>query len=215
MTTTIAATDPQALPWALEALQRGALIAIPTDTVYGLAARLDRPRALRRLYEAKGRPVDRAIPILIADLDQLPALTRELPDGVLELARQFWPGPLTIVLPRGARVPDLIASGDTVGLRMPDHPFTLALLAGAGGALAVTSANRSGEPNLADPAAVAGALAGQVELVLDSGRAPGGQASTVLALTPAGPTILREGPVAAATLRAAWDTIQATSAQRG
>ena len=208
MTTLITAGDPQALPWALDALERGALVAIPTDTVYGLAARLDRPAALRRLYEAKGRPEDRAIPVLLSNADLISDLTTGLPDGAEEFAGRFWPGPLTIVLPRGPRVPDLVTAGrDTVGLRMPNHPFALALIEAAGGALAVTSANRSGEPSLRDPAAVAEALAGEVELVVDSGSTPGGRASTVVALALSGPTVLREGPLDAATLRAAWAAV--------
>ncbi len=208
MTTLIAAGDPQALPWALDALERGALVAIPTDTVYGLAARLDRPAALRRLYEAKGRPEDRAIPVLLSNADLISDLTTDLPDRAEEFAGRFWPGPLTIVLPRGPRVPDLVTAGrDTVGLRMPNHPFALALIEAAGGALAVTSANRSGEPSLRDPAAVAEALEGEVELVVDSGLTPGGRASTVVALAPSGPTVLREGPLDAETLRAAWAAV--------
>ena len=210
MTTLIAASDPQALPWALDALARGALVAIPTDTVYGLAARLDRPEALQRLYEAKGRPADRAIPVLVSRPDLLSDLTIDLPDGAEEFAARCWPGPLTIVLPRSARVPDLVtAGGDTVGLRMPDHPFALALIEACGGALAVTSANRSGEPALRDPAEVAAALGGEVELIADSGLAPGGQASTVLALDADGPRVLREGPIDAAALRAVWDDVRA------
>ena len=205
MTVLIAASDPQALPWALDALARGALVAIPTDTVYGLAARLDRPEALRRLYEAKGRPADRAIPVLVSNADLLSELTTDLPEGAEEFAARFWPGPLTIVLPRNAKVPDLVtAGGATVGLRMPDHPFALALIEGCGGALAVTSANRSGEPSLRDPAIVAEVLAGEVELVVDSGPTPGGQASTVVALTATDLIVLREGPLDAGTLRAAW-----------
>ncbi len=208
MTTLIPASDPQALPWALDALERGALVAIPTDTVYGLAARLDRPAALRRLYEAKGRPDDRAIPVLLSNADLISELTTGLPDGAEEFAGRFWPGPLTIVLPRGPRVPDLVtAGGDTVGLRMPDHPFALALIEAAGGALAVTSANRSGETSLRDPAAVAEALGSEIELVIDSGPTPGGRASTVVALAPAGPTNLREGPLDTETLRTAWGAV--------
>ena len=93
----VAANDPQALPWALDALERGALVVIPTDTVYGLAARLDRPEALERLYTAKGREAGKAIPVLIADADQLSTLTTDLPDGAEEFAARFWPGPLTML----------------------------------------------------------------------------------------------------------------------
>ncbi len=205
---TIAANDPQALPWALEALERGALVAIPTDTVYGLAARLDRPEALARLYEAKGRPADRALPVLLSNADLISELTVGMPAPTEEFVGRFWPGPLTVVLPRGPRVPDLVtAGGDTVGLRMPRHPFALALIEGCGGALAVTSANRSGEPDLRDPRAVEAALGEAVELVIDGGLTPGGRASTVIALAPDGPRILREGPVEEAILRTAWEEL--------
>lgn len=208
VTTRIAANDPQALPWAAEALERGALVAIPTDTVYGIAARLDREGALRRLYAAKGRPAEKAIPVLVSDADLLDHLARDLPPGAEEFAARFWPGPLTIVLPRGAAIPDLVTGGgDTVGLRMPAHPFALELLEACGGALAVTSANRSGAPSLSDPAAVEAALGGAVELIVDSGATPGSRPSTVIALTAAGPAVLREGPIDAATLRAVWEEL--------
>ena len=95
----IAANDPQALPWALDALERGELIVIPTDTVYGLAARLDRPEALEQLYTAKGREADKAIPVLMSEGERLASLTDGAPVGVAEFAARFWPGPLTIVLP--------------------------------------------------------------------------------------------------------------------
>lgn len=211
MVTRISASDPQALPWALDALQRGALVAIPTDTVYGLAARLDHPGALRRLYEAKGRPEDRPIPVLVSRADLLRELTVNPPPGAEEFAARFWPGPLTIALPRDERVPDLVTAGrDTVGLRMPDHPFALALIEACGGALAVTSANRSGEPSLRDPDAVMAALGDEVELIVDSGPAPGGWASTVIALTARGPVVLREGPIDLAALTAAWAAVNAS-----
>ena len=204
----VPANDPQALAWALNALERGALVVIPTDTVYGLAARLDRPQALERLYVAKGRQADKAIPVLISDANRLSALTRDLPAGAEEFAARFWPGPLTIVLPRSAAVPDLVtAGGETVGVRMPAHPFALEVIAGCGGALAVTSANRSGEPSLCDAAEVERSIGPAVELIVDSGITPGGQASTVIALTDPGPVILRDGPIGAAELRAAWEAV--------
>jgi L-threonylcarbamoyladenylate synthase len=206
----VAANDPQALAWALDALERGALVVIPTDTVYGVAARLDRPQALERLYVAKGRQADKAIPVLISDANLLSDLTRDLPEGAEEFAARFWPGPLTIVLPRSAVVPDLVtAGGETVGVRMPAHPFALEVIAGCGGALAVTSANRSGEPSLCDAADVERSIGSAVELILDSGITPGGQASTVIALADPGPIILREGPIGTEALRAAWEATRA------
>ena len=141
---------PGALQEAAEILARDGLVVFPTDTVYGVGARLDRPAGLARLYAAKGRPAEKAIPVLVAGAEHLARLTRDLPPGAAAFAARFWPGALTIVLPRSDAVPDLVtAGGDTVGLRMPDHPFALDLITRCGGALAVTSANRSGEPSLA------------------------------------------------------------------
>jgi L-threonylcarbamoyladenylate synthase len=196
---------PDGLRQAIEVLAGSGLVVFPTDTVYGVGARLDRPAGLARLYEAKGRPAEKAIPVLVSGAEQLARLTRDLPPGATTFAARFWPGALTIVLPRSAAVPDLVtAGGETVGLRMPDHPFALDLIARCGGALAVTSANRSGEPSLAEAAAVAAAIGGAVDLIVDGGRAPGGQSSTVVALTSAGPSVLREGPIPVEALRAAW-----------
>ena len=197
--------DSTALNRASRALNQGQLVVIPTDTVYGVAARLDRPDAIARLYVAKGRPEDKAIPVLISSPDRLARLTRDLPAGAAAFVARFWPGALTVALPRSAAVPDLVAAGgDTVGLRMPDHPFALALIAACGGALAVTSANRSGEPSVRDAAAVAAALGAAIDLIVDGGQTPGGVASTVIALDAAGPHVLRDGPFDAATLCAAW-----------
>lgn len=205
MGTVISASDPQAVPWAIDALARGALVAIPTDTVYGLAARLDRPAALEALYHAKGRPDDLPIPVLVSRFDLLAMLTDGAPAALDDLAARFWPGPLTIVAPSSRRIPDRVAAGgDTVGLRMPDHPIALEIIEGCGGALAVTSANRSGEPSLCDAAAVASTFPGTVELVVDSGAAPGGQASTVVSLTGERPIVLRRGPIDEAAILAVW-----------
>ena len=202
---TIFSRDSSAITVATATLDRDGLVVIPTDTVYGVAARLDRPEAVARLYVAKGRPEDKPIPVLISSPEHLARLTRDLPAGAARFAAHFWPGALTIALPRSAAVPDLVVSGgDTVGLRMPDHPFALALIAACGGALAVTSANRSGEPSLREAAAVAEAIGGAVELIVDGGTTPGGLPSTVIALDAAGPRILRDGPIDLAALRAAW-----------
>ena len=203
--TVMYADDPQALSHAATTLNCGGLVVMPTDTVYGVAARLDRPEAIVRLYVAKGRPEEKPIPVLISSPEQLARLTGDLPAGAAAFAAQFWPGALTVALPRSAAVPDLVvAGGDTVGLRMPDHPFALALIAACGGALAVTSANRSGDPSLHEAAAVAEAIGGAVDLIVDGGTTPGGMASTVVAIAEDGPRVLREGPIDLASLRAAW-----------
>ena len=205
MTEQMRVTEPMALARAAAVLDRGGLVVIPTDTVYGVAARLDHPAAIARLYVAKGRPEEKPIPVLIASPGELARLTRDLPPGAEALVARFWPGALTVALPRAATVPDEVTAGlDTVGLRMPDHPFALALIAACGGALAVTSANRSGEPSLCEAAAVMAAIGWAVDLVVDGGRTPGGRSSTVIALDAAGPRVLREGPIDAPTLRDAW-----------
>lgn len=205
MGTIISASDPQAVPWAIEALARGALVAIPTDTVYGLAARLDRPAAIEALYHAKGRPDALPIPVLVSQLDLLATLTDGAPATLDRLASRFWPGPLTIVAPCSRRIPDRVAAGTgTVGLRMPDHPIALEVIEGSGGALAVTSANRSGEPSLCDAAAVARTFPSTVELVIDSGSAPGGRASTVVSVTGTRPLVLRRGPIDEAAILDVW-----------
>lgn len=205
MGTIISASDPRAVPWAVDALARGALVAIPTDTVYGLAARLDRPAAVEALYHAKGRPDTLPIPVLVSRLDLLALLTDGASAALDPLAARFWPGPLTIVVPCSRRIPDRVAAGTgTVGLRMPDHPIALEIIEGSGGALAVTSANRSGEPSLRDGAAVARTFPHTVELVIDSGATPGGRASTVVAVTGDRPFVLRHGPIDEAAILDAW-----------
>lgn len=205
MGTIISASDPQAVPWAIDALARGALVAIPTDTVYGLAARLDRPAALEALYHAKGRPDTLPIPVLVSRFDQLATLADGAPAALDDLAARFWPGPLTIVAPSSRRIPDRVTAGTgTVGLRMPDHPIALEIIEGCGGALAVTSANRSGEPSLSEAAAVARTFPNSVELIIDSGTAPGGLASTVVSVTGAKPKVLRHGPIDEAAIVGVW-----------
>ena len=205
MVRSIDSASEHALRSAADALGRGGLVVIPTDTVYGVAARLDRAEAIARLYVAKGRPEEKPIPVLISSAGQLARLTRDVPEGAEAFLGRFWPGALTVALPRSAAVPDVVAAGGaTVGLRMPDHPFALALIEACGGALAVTSANRSGEPSLADAAAVAAAIGGAVDLIVDGGQTPGGLASTVIALDANGPRVLRQGPIDETTLREAW-----------
>lgn len=196
MSTIVSASDPQAVPWVIDALGRGALVAIPTDTVYGLAARLDRPDAVEALYRVKGRPDGMPIPVLISRLDLLPTLTTGTLSAAEDLAARFWPGPLTIVVPGSRKIPERVsANTGTVGLRMPDHPIALEIIEGCGGALAVTSANRSGEPSLCRASDVERTFTAAVELVLDSGATPGGHASTVVSLVSGRPVVLRRGPV--------------------
>ena len=181
---------------AIDVLRAGGIVALPTDTVYGLAVALGAPSAITRLFAAKQRPLDRAIALLVADLAQAEAL------GVFglvarELAAAHWPGGLTLVVPQQptAHVPaDMTAETATVGLRMPAHPTPQALAA-AVGPLPTTSANRSGEPELRDAAAIEAALGDAVDLILDGGPARGGPASTVVDCTSPRPRVLRVGAI--------------------
>lgn len=167
--------DPESLALAAAALRAGTVVAIPTDTVYGLAADPRQPRAVERLFAIKERPSDVALPVLVAGRDQLAAVAADL-DGVAELlADRYWPGPLTLVVPRrGSFTADLggpATARQTVGVRWPDHPVVEALCRGLG-PMAVTSANRHGDPPATGAEAVAEVFAGEPELtvILDGGR---------------------------------------------
>lgn len=202
------AGDPASLAQAAALLQAGALVAFPTDTVYGVGALAWHEQGVARLYTAKGRPEDKAIPLLLAsaaDLSAIDGLMAGPPSPLVQrLAQRFWPGPLTLVVPSGWRVPPVItAGGNTVAVRVPDHPVTLRLLALLGAPLAATSANLSGQPDSLTAQDVLAQLRGRVDLVLDGGACPGGLASTVVDVTCDPPRILRPGPVSLQVLEMA------------
>lgn len=197
MKTEILSTQhPEALAHALAVLQNGGLVAFPTDTVYGVAANPFNPAAIERLYEAKIRETNKAIAVLIGDLDQIPLIAREVTDSANRLARRFWPGALTLIVPRVQSLPDVLSSSSSIGLRMPDHAFALALLQRAG-PLATTSANLSGGANTTTAAEVLAQLDGRIELLLDGGKTPGGVPSTVVECTQTEIKILRQGAITA------------------
>ena len=198
------ADDPAARAEAVHVLRAGGLVAIPTDTVYGIAVALDTPGGIERLFAAKDRPPDKAIALLLADAVQAGEI------GVIDgpaasLAAGFWPGGLTLVVPRrtdrplpaaltgGALAPGAIP---TVGLRVPAHDSPRAL-ARALGPLPTTSANRSGEPEARDADEIERLLGAAVDLILDGGPSAGGPASTVVDCTGPRPVIRREGAIAA------------------
>lgn len=181
------APDADGLARAADLLRAGHLIALPTDTVYGIGCRHDDADALARLFAAKRRPPEKAVPWLVGSFDEVARLGFRGDDRAARLAERFWPGALTLVLPAN--------EGDrTQAFRVPDHPLTLALLAAAG-PLAVSSANRSGEPETLDPDDVAIAFADSDEptATLDGGRVAGGVASTVVDLSGQRPRLAREG----------------------
>lgn len=188
---------------ALEALADGRIVGIPTDTVYGLAADPFRPGATERLFEAKRRSRDVDLPVLVASIDQAMSLTTAVPDVAAALMRRYWPGPLTLVLPRR---PDLTADlGEdeaTIGIRCPAHPVPLALCA-KGGPIATTSANLHGEPTSQTAEEVVAVFGDAVAVVLDGGRRAGSP-STVVDCTGTEPRLLRKG-------RVAWSEVQAAA----
>lgn len=182
-------------------LRRGGLVVIPTDTVYGVAALASLPEAVEALFVAKGRPAEKAIPWLVADLAQAEAAAGRAPACAHRLAARFWPGALTLVLPVSPeRQPPL---PPTIAFRAPDHRVPLALLRALGQPLATTSANRSGEPSARNALEAAAALGEAVELVIDDGPAPGGIPSSIVDCASTPPRLLREGALSRALLAAA------------
>jgi L-threonylcarbamoyladenylate synthase len=188
---------------AEQALEGGGLVVFPTETVYGLAARPDVPRATGRVFEAKRRPRGLTLPLLCPDLSRAEEVAI-IDDRARSLAKRFWPGGLTIVLRRSERSAswDLGDDRRTVGVRVPAHDVALAVLSRAG-PLAVTSANPSGEPTPRDCDGVREALGKAVDVYLCAGST-GGVASTIVDLTGAQPTVLRQGAVSSADIEAAF-----------
>ena len=188
--------DARAFDQALHVLHQGGLVAFPTDTVYGVGALVFLSQAVEGIYRAKGRPRSKPIPILIDRAARLPDLSANVGPDAWLLAERFWPGPLTMILLRGPKVPDVVtAGGPSVALRVPDHEFALRLIDAAGGSLATTSANLSGHRDPVTAQEVLGHLEGRIHLILDGGPCSGGQASTVIDLTGESPTVLRPGPI--------------------
>ncbi len=189
-------SSPTALTEAITILRNGGLVAIPTDTVYGLAAMITNGPAIDRLYQAKERSLQKAIAVLIGSLDQIDQVVSYFSADAHRLARRYWPGALTLVVPQHPGLPANLSPTPTIGVRMPDHVFTLELLRQIG-PLATTSANISGGPNPRDAADVLAQLDGRIELLLDGGPAPGGIPSTVVDCTGKELVILREGAISA------------------
>lgn len=193
-TEVLRADHPVALRHAEDVLKHGGLIAFPTDTVYGLAALPFQAESVECLFTAKGRNSSRAIAILIGDLSQLDLVAGKMSAQAHYLAECFWPGPLTLVVPKAPSLPAVLSPDETVGVRMPDHPVALALLRDIG-PLAVTSANLSGKENANTAQEVLKQLSGRIHLILDGGRSPGGVPSTVVDCSGSQPVILRPGPI--------------------
>ena len=191
-----ASPDPALLKEAGVLLRSGSLVAFPTETVYGLGANALDADAVAGIFQAKGRPQDNPLIIHLSDRTQLEHYVREVPAAALSLMDKFWPGPLTLIFPRSARVPDVVTGGlDTVAVRVPAHPIARALIAAAGVPLAAPSANVSGRPSPTEAAHVLADLEGRIPLVIDGGPANIGLESTVVSLLTSPPTLLRPGGI--------------------
>ena len=196
MNTQVLPVNDKSIALAAELLQKGELVALPTETVYGIAADARNGEAVKKIFEAKGRPQDNPLIVHIYGMEMLKGIVSEVPDRAYKLAKAFWPGPLTMVMPRGGEVSDVTCAGlDTVGVRMPSHPVVQAVIKASGVAFAAPSANLSGKPsptNAQDPLVD---MDGRLPLILDGGESAVGVESTVVAVTGEHPMLLRPGYV--------------------
>lgn len=207
------ARDPGAIQTAGEILKQGGLVGIPTETVYGLAANALDGAATAKIFQAKGRPMDNPLIVHISDFSQLVPLVREVPDSAKRLAEAYWPGPLTMILPKSDLIPDEVSAGlATVAVRFPSHPVARAVIDAAGLPLAAPSANLSGKPSPTTARHVADDLNGKIEAVLDGGPCEVGVESTVVTLATDPPRLLRPGGITLEQLRTVLGQVEMDSA---
>jgi L-threonylcarbamoyladenylate synthase len=196
----LTASQATSLGRAAELLRGGQLVAFPTDTVYGVGAPAFDPACVAAIYVAKQRSPEKAIPVLIADEDDLPRVAASVPDIARKLIARFWPGGLTLVLPKRPDVPEIVSADMTVAVRIPDLDLARALMR-LSGPLAATSANRSGQPSPITASDVMTQLGGRIAAVLDGGPCHGGVPSTVVDCVSSPPRMVREGAISLAALR--------------
>lgn len=207
--------DEAAFAQAGALLRAGEVVGIPTETVYGLAANALDGAAVAKIFKAKGRPQDNPLIVHIADIEQLAGLVRHVPPAAEQLARAFWPGPLTIILPKADCIPDEVSAGlDTVGIRLPSHPVARQLIRAAGVPLAAPSANLSGRPSTTTAGHVLADLGGLIPAVVEGGPCMVGVESTVVSLVGDKPRLLRPGGVSLEQLRAVLGEIEVDRALR-
>ncbi len=189
------------IPRAVALLRTGDIVAFPTETVYGLGADAANPAAVAKIFAAKGRPVDHPLIVHLPDASHMARWARGVPAEAEKLVAAFWPGPLTLILKRQPHVPDAVTGGqDTVGLRVPNHPLALELLAAFDGGIAAPSANRFGRISPTTAAHVREEIGARVPLILDGGPCPVGIESTILDLSRGRPVLLRPGAIGAADI---------------
>ena len=196
MHTILTQADDAAIEQAAQLLAQGQIVAFPTETVYGIAASAFCGIAVNKIFEAKGRPQDNPLIVHIDTLDMLEGLVSQVPPSAKKLAEAFWPGPLTMVMPRGPKVADEVCAGlDTVGIRMPSHPLARKLITACGLPLAAPSANLSGSPSPTNAQDVFADMDGRLPMILDGGSCQVGVESTVITLAGPKPMLLRPGYV--------------------
>lgn len=177
----------------IKILKAGGIVAFPTDTVYGLGADALNYKAVERIYAVKKRPRHLPFPLLIDDMSQLSAVAAPVPEVALFLARHFWPGGLTLILPKAASLPTYLANQSTIAVRVPAHPVPLALIQGLGKPIIGTSANISGKPSTLTVNEVKQQLGDKVDFTIDGGKCPSGNESTIVDIIGETPAILRQG----------------------
>jgi len=201
LTVAAARPDAEAIGRAANLLRRGGIAAIPTDTLYGLAADPFSPAAVQHIFTIKDRATERALPLVAADVEQVVAHLGALPPLGQRLAERFWPGPLTLVVAAPATLStDVTGGGTTIGVRVPAHDVTRALCAACGVPLTATSANISGQPPTSDPDEVERRLGERIDVLVDAGVTPGGPPSTIVDVTGDIPRLIRAGAIA-------WDHV--------
>ncbi len=192
--------NAESIQVALQILREGGLVAFPTDTVYGVGALVFDGKAVESIYVAKQRPIEKAIPVLMADAADMEKVGMDIPEVAYQLAARFFPGPLTCLIPKQPTLPESVSATETVGVRVPDHEVARSLLRAAG-PMAVTSANISGQASPSTAQEVLAQLGGRIDLILDGGKTPGGVPSTLVDCTGKDLKILREGPISLAEIR--------------
>ena len=187
---------------AVAILKNGGLVAYPTDTVYGLGVCMTDTKAVERIFQVKGRPKGMALPVLLAERAQIEVIVESMPLAAQRLADEFFPGALTIILPKSNTVPDIVTGGGkTIAFRIPNHPVPLALIKGLGKPIVGTSANLSGQPSTLTALEVQAQIGDKIDMIIDGGRCPGGIESTVIDLSGERPVIRRQGAISIERLR--------------
>lgn len=194
MKTQVLPVNEESIALAAKLLTQGELVALPTETVYGIAADARNGEAVHKIFEAKGRPQDNPLIVHIFGMEMLHGIVSEVPERAIKLAKAFWPGPLTMVMPRGPEVSDVTCAGlDTVGVRMPSHPVVQAVIQASGVAFAAPSANLSGKPSPTNAQDTLADMDGRLPLILDGGESMVGVESTVVSVIGDHPMLLRPG----------------------